>query len=187
MFPWEHLVFGYVLYSLLDHLLWGRPISDAEGIAVALATQVPDLVDKPLSWTFGVVATGYGPAHSLFVGTPIVLLLTGLFWARDRHRVAAATLVGYGSHLVADALALRADGPLLGRVLWPLVTYESYDSHLSFGERFGAYVGRFLYQITHADVPGLLFGYVAVFVVVALLWVFDGTPGVRWVRRVTDA
>lgn len=186
MWPWEHLLFGYVLYSVVNHTVWHRPISDEEGVVVALATQAPDLVDKPLSWSFGLVATGYGPAHSLLVGFPVVALVTAGLWARDRARLAAALVVAYSSHLVGDALALRANGPTLDRLLWPLSSYEPYESDLGFVERFADYFGAFVARTTNPENLALTLGYAAVLGSVVVLWVVDGTPGVRWVRRRVD-
>ncbi|WP_148414087.1 metal-dependent hydrolase [Haloferax sp. KTX1] len=186
MWPWEHLVFGYVLFSLVNRAAWDPPISDEAGVAVALMTQVPDLVDKPLSWSFGVVTTGYGPAHSVLVGAPLVALLAGALWTRNRAKLAVAAVVGYGSHLVGDLLALRANGPNAGRLLWPLAPREPYSNDLGFVQRFSEYFQTFLYQAMRPENTELVVGYVAVFGAVVLLWVLDGTPGVRWVRRAAD-
>jgi membrane-bound metal-dependent hydrolase YbcI (DUF457 family) len=183
MWPWEHLIFGYVWYSVLHHIAWRRPITDAEGLALALATQAPDLVDKTLSWTLGVIPSGYGPAHSVLVGLPVALLVAGALWTRDRARVAAAFFLAYCSHLVGDALALRANGPNLGRLLWPVVTFDAYETRLGFIERFATYFGSFVAQMTNPENLALVLGYAAVFACVLALWVVDGTPGVRQVRR----
>jgi membrane-bound metal-dependent hydrolase YbcI (DUF457 family) len=187
MWPWEHLIFGYVWYSVLHRVAWGQPISDAEGLALALATQAPDLVDKTLSWTLGVVSWGYGPAHSVLVGLPAAALVAGALWTRDRARVATAFLLAYGSHLVGDALALRANGPNLGRLLWPVVTFDAYETRLGFVERFATYFGSFAAQMTDPENFALISAYGAVFACVAVLWVLDGTPGIRRVRRLVDA
>lgn len=187
MWPWEHLIFGYVWYSALHRVARGQPISDAEGLALALATQAPDLVDKTLSWTLGVVSSGYGPAHSVLVGLPAAALVAGALWTRDRARVATAFLLAYGSHLVGDALALRANGPNLGRLLWPVVTFDAYETRLGFVERFATYFGSFAAQMTDPENLALISAYGAVVACVAVLWVLDGTPGIRRVRRLVDA
>lgn len=183
MWPWEHLLFGYVWYSVLNHAVWRRPIGDVEAVTIALATQAPDLVDKTLSWTFGLVATGYGPAHSLFVGVPAVAIAAGAAWARGRVRLGSALFVAYGSHLVGDALALRAGGPTPGRLLWPVVTYDPYETDLGFVERVVTYFGEFALQMTNPENVVLVGIYVTILGSVAVLWVFDGTPGIRWARR----
>ncbi|WP_416841683.1 metal-dependent hydrolase [Haloferax sp. DFSO52] len=187
MLPWEHLLFGYVWYSVLNRLVWHRPIGDGEALTVVLATQAPDLLDKTLSWTLGLTATGYGPAHSLLVGAPIVTLVAGLAWTRDRARLGSALFVAYASHLVGDALALRANGPTPGRLLWPLVTYDPYETNLGFVERTTKYLGEFVVKISNPENVVLVVGYVAVLSSVTVLWALDGTPGIRWARRVVGA
>ncbi|SEM03367.1 metal-dependent hydrolase [Haloferax larsenii] len=184
MWPWEHLLFGYIWYSILNRALWRTPITDGIGLTIALSTQAPDLVDKPLSWTLGLVTSGYGPAHSLLLGLPAVLVVAGLAWTRDKARVGVALVVGYSSHLVGDVLALRANGPIVGRVLWPLVTYEPYPSDLGFLERFAVYLVTFVAQMTAPENTVLVLGYVTLCGAVAVLWILDGTPGIRWARRI---
>ena len=49
MWPWEHLAFGYVLYSLGVRTLRGRTPRGPPVLVLAVATQVPDLLDKPLA------------------------------------------------------------------------------------------------------------------------------------------
>ncbi|WP_396613793.1 metal-dependent hydrolase (plasmid) [Haloferax sp. S1W] len=185
MWPWEHLLFGYVWFSAVNRAVWRDHISDSVGLAVVLSTQAPDLIDKPLSWTFGLITTGYGPAHSLLVGVPILLVVAGIAWTRDKIRLAVAIVVAYSSHLVGDVLALRANGPNVGRVLWPLVPRDPYETDLGFVERFTEYFGTFVVQMMHPENSLLVLGYVALFGAVAVLWVVDGTPGIRWARRIT--
>jgi hypothetical protein len=115
---------------------------------------------------------------------PIVAVIAGALWTRNRVKMATALVVAYGSHLVGDALALRANGPIVGRLLWPLVTFEPYETDLGFVERFTAYFGTFVAQLTNPENDLLVAGYAAIFVTVALIWVFDGTPGIRRIRRV---
>jgi hypothetical protein len=183
MWPWEHLAFGYVLYSAFARLVWDRPMGDAEALVVVVATQVPDLVDKTLSWTFGVVATGYGPAHSVLVAGPTVLLVGGVLRGRGRGPLAAALAVAYGSHLIGDFLALRANGPNPSRLLWPVAPRTPYGRDLSFVERFMEYFGGFVARASDPEHLAATLGYAAVLALVAGLWAVDGTPGVRWARR----
>ncbi|ELZ98100.1 putative membrane-bound metal-dependent hydrolase [Haloferax mucosum ATCC BAA-1512] len=185
MLPWEHLLFGYVVLSGVSRSLRGRPPNDAEAVVVAVATQAPDLVDKPLSWTLGVVTTGYGPAHSVFVGVPAVVLLAGAARVRNK-AVSVAVLVGYASHLVGDVLRAREFVFGVGRLLWPLVSWPPYEHDLSFVERVGRYVGIFLVRMTSPENVALVLGYASIFALGGILWMLDGTPGVRWVRRLAD-
>lgn len=119
MWPWGHLGLGY----LLALPLLAR--SDREDDYVALAalaagTQLPDLVDKPLAWTFGVLPYGRAAAHSLLVlAGAAVVVLAGL----RAFRVGVPLLVGWATHVVGDVAYPLADGAV-GEVTflaWPLL------------------------------------------------------------------
>lgn len=78
MMPWGHAAFGYALYSL-GHRAWTRaPPSGKAVLAALFGTQLPDLVDKPLSWGLHLFPQGYSVAHSVFVAIPIGLLVIAL-------------------------------------------------------------------------------------------------------------
>ncbi|MFC5367599.1 metal-dependent hydrolase [Salinirubrum litoreum] len=186
MWPWEHLAFGYLWYSVLTRLAGDHRVGDAEAVALGVGTVLPDLVDKPLSWSLGVTATGYGPAHSLFVGAPLVAALAALAWRRGHGPPGAAFAVGYASHLLGDVLAFRADGPVLSKLLWPAAAQEPYTVDRSLLGRAGSYFGEFLATATQPDHLALALGYAGVLVAVVLLWAADGAPGVHWLRGDVD-
>jgi hypothetical protein len=95
MWPWEHVVVGYLAYSAVSHAVAGRAPSGRAAIAVAFAALLPDLVDKPLAWGLGVLPSGRSFAHSLVVAVPTVLGIGGVGGhARQvqRHRVDPGTM-----------------------------------------------------------------------------------------------
>lgn len=121
MLPLAHAAFGYLVYAVLD-----RSSTDASGrsalAALALGTQFPDVVDKPLA-TRRLLPNGRSLAHSLVITLP---LLAGLWrltgrWAASR--LGAAFAVGYLSHLVGDLLDPLAHRrwSALRPLCWPLV------------------------------------------------------------------
>lgn len=127
MWPWEHLALGYLAYSAVSRRVAGRPPKPRETAAVAVGTQFPDLVDKPLGWIFHILPSGVSLAHSALVAGPLTLCL---FVLAARHEWARAGLpfaVGYLSHLPADvAYGLLATGSSdASFLLWPLVPQES--------------------------------------------------------------
>ena len=84
MWPWGHAAAGYLLYTLWARRRFHRPPAGAATLALAVGTQFPDLVDKPLAWTFGISPSGRAGAHSLLIAIPLLLMLwVGL---PDRHR-----------------------------------------------------------------------------------------------------
>jgi len=122
MFPWTHAAFGYLLLAGLAVLL-RRRVSRAELATVVVATQLPDLVDKPLAWHFNVIPSGRSFAHSLLVAVPLSVAILAVAWYRSHGEVGVAFWLGYLSHLYGDV-----DGALsplepekLTFLLWPVL------------------------------------------------------------------
>jgi hypothetical protein len=178
MFPWGHLAVGYLLFSPLVRLWRRRGPQGLAVFALAVGTQLPDLVDKPLSWVFHVTPTGYSVAHSVFVAVPVALVVVGALAARGRSEVGVGFAVGYLSHLAADvlfAMALRQPYTV-ERVLWPTVTLPGYASDVPATDRTVEYILEWSEFLLAHD--GLLAIYLAPFVAAFLLWLVDGVPGV---------
>jgi hypothetical protein len=119
MWPWGHLGLGYLLaLPLLARL--GLDDDYVALAALAVGTQLPDLVDKPLAWTFDVMPYGRAAAHSLFVLGAVAVLLA--FVSRSV-RVGVPLLAGWTTHLVGDVVYPLAEGAF-GEVTflaWPLL------------------------------------------------------------------
>jgi len=178
MWPWEHVAVGYLAWSLFVHVRGGRPPTGVEAVVVAVASVLPDLVDKPLGWEFGVFSSGYGAAHSVFFAVPVAIGAMRLLDAYGKRGMGAAFAVGYLSHLPGDLfVGFVYQGRLpVERVLWPIRTVESsYPGGFSgtLREYLRAYVGELL-----GGDPGIAAvagtGALAVFVAV---WLYDGAPG----------
>jgi len=183
VWPWGHLAFGYVCVSALVRLVAGRPPSDREAAAVLLATQLPDLVDKPLGWGFDLYTTGYGAAHSVLVAGPLLLVV--LAYAVKKRSVAAfAFVAAYASHLAGDVLsALLDDNPAaFSRVLWPAADLQAYDTDRGFAARAFHYFAESGAALADPTALAALGAYAAVLVAVGALWLYDGAPGTGLLR-----
>jgi hypothetical protein len=180
MYPWGHLAFGYLLYSVAVHATDRRAPDGSSVLVLAFATQVPDLVDKPLSWGFGVFTVGYGAAHSILVVVP-ALCVAGLLVARRLlpGRSVAAYAVGHLSHLAGDLVypVLRGEPLPVGRLLWPLASFPPPETDLGLVERTLYYLLRYLYQVVTLDPSPLLVVQLGLLALVGLLWLADGAPG----------
>lgn len=123
MWPWGHLAVAYLLYTFVTHRRFGRPPRAVPAIALAIGSQTPDLIDKPLAWNVGVLPGGRTLAHSLFVVAllvPTVLLVAEQF---EHRTIGVGFLVGYCSHLLADVPPAVLSGEFAGAsyLLWPLL------------------------------------------------------------------
>lgn len=181
MWPWGHLAVGYLAYSLVSHLFARRRPDGPAAIAVAFGTQFPDLVDKPLAWSFGVIPNGRSLTHSLISAVLIVVVVELLLRRWGYGRVATAFAVGYLSHLFGDALypALEGDFYALGFLAWPVVPPIEYATEQSFLAHFRQ-LSLDSFVAFEFALGGLVF----------LLWLLDGAPGLglvaaipRWVGR----
>lgn len=177
---------GYVLYSAYSHVFERRRPTGSAAIVVALASLLPDLIDKPLAWQFELLPTGRSLAHSLFFAIPAILVVVLVARRYRASDVGAAFAIGYLSHLPADSVyafvipGVRVD---LGYLIWPLASAGSTQTADLFGQvlylvaNFSAFVSgpsgwRFLL------IEGLL-GLMALG-----LWILDGRPGLGTIARV---
>ncbi|WP_435064324.1 metal-dependent hydrolase [Halobaculum sp. EA56] len=181
MFPWDHLAIGYVAVSLWLRLR-GRRVDDLAWLAVVVGTQFPDLVDKPLSWTFAVLPTGTTLAHSVFVAVPLSAAVYLLARRRGRPDAGAAFGIGYLLHLPADVLygPLALGSPVVpGTVLWPLVTKAATDAGGGLLANTVYYILRFYTVIDSTRALGFLLVEAGLILGALALWIADGRPGVR--------
>ncbi|WP_101298253.1 metal-dependent hydrolase [Halegenticoccus soli] len=185
MWPWGHAAFGYILYSLGSRAVRGRPPDGPSVFVLLIATQLPDLVDKPLAWGLGLFPQGYAVGHSAFVAVPVGLLALLLGVRVDRRELGVAFVIGYWSHLAGDVVAPLATGDGFGveRVLWPLVTLPEYGTEYTMFERVNVYLSAFLELLSTSEQIGVLMVYFGPFLAAFVLWIVDGAPGVATLRR----
>lgn len=183
MWPWGHLAVGYVAFSVFVRFGLNRRPSGRGALGLAVATQLPDLIDKPLAWQFGLLSSGIGVAHSLLVGVPIALALGIGLRARGRPELGGALAIGYGSHVLGDLLfaALFSSPPYLPSFLWPL-----YRTSAPASPGVGLKVWELLLDsqaLLGSPMGWTYFGLEAILLVATLaLWVYDGAPGLGPVR-----
>lgn len=174
MWPWGHLAVGYLLYTLYTRTRYGRRPLTIATIALIVGSQFPDLIDKPLSWTFGILPTGRTLAHSLLFVVPVSIGVYEACKRHDRFRAewGVAFAIGTLSHVIVDAVsALLWGDPTEARfLLWPLLSVPGYE-----GEG-PSIVSAFL---TLDLSPYLLFEFVLVALALAVWW-RDGRPGLSY-------
>jgi hypothetical protein len=137
--------------------------------AVGLGTQFPDLIDKPLAWSFAVLPYGRSLGHSLFTLGVLLLVLRIVFRYPGQEALSTAFGLGYVSHLFGDGIGAIVSGDLrgLGYLLWPVTDVPSGDTR-SFVEFF----------LALEPTPLMLVGFVLT-IAAGVVWVYDGMPGVK--------
>jgi hypothetical protein len=174
MLPWGHAAVGYLWYTLYIRLRHRRPPAGAAVVALAVGTQFPDLVDKPLAWTFGVLPSGRSLAHSLLTLAVVAGVLYALYRNREALVTAGAFLVGWTSHVFADGYPiLFGEATCLNYLLWPLLGVCPYE------EASNSILGH-LRAIELSD--GIWFG-LGLTAVAGVAWLVDGAPGLRYLLR----
>ncbi|KAB1198224.1 metal-dependent hydrolase [Haloferax sp. MBLA0078] len=128
MFPLGHLAFGYLSYVLI-RLARQEPLPQGWLLlTVLVGTQIPDIIDKPLSYV-GILPSGRSLGHSVLVIAPILVVV--VLWAhREGHtEYAIAGSVGLLSHYVGDVYktALTGDWWSMRFLLWPLYPVSPSD------------------------------------------------------------
>jgi hypothetical protein len=181
MWPWEHVVIGYVVFSLASHLWRRESPRGGEAFVVALASLLPDLVDKPLAWSLGVVGTGYGPAHSVFFALPLVAVVVTALATTGRSWHGVAFAVGYLLHLPGDVLhnATGRGGFAPEIVLWPVRTYTGVTPSAGFLQESVLRVASFRTQVLAGDLSLYTRVQLGLSALALVLWVVDGAPVLR--------
>lgn len=194
MWPWEHAIMGYLVYSLFSHTVYRDSPTGLEAFAVVFASVLPDLIDKPLSWQYGIFEGGYAIGHSIFFAVPLSIFVGVLARSAGRPRSGLAFGLGYLLHLPADvADAYVRDGVYLPELmLWPVETVQDGGHQHGFMDQFWQLFGQYQTELLAGDVSTYIWIQLGMAGFAALLWLYDGAPVLRelvlgCVRLVTAA
>ena len=180
MWPWAHLALGYVLFSLYTRIRYRHPPTGDGLIALAIATQLPDLVDKPLAYWLGVFPKGRALFHSLLFAIPL-LVVVGVIARRYQSSSATGFGIGYASHFVGDfwseVLRLEFGETTL---FWPILPGPSYETG-SFVEHYSELFEAFSLgdPLVAVSTYPAFYAQLGFTVLVFGLWVYEGQPGLR--------
>lgn len=130
MWPWGHAAVGYLAYAALTIGRRRRTPTTDETLVVLLATQLPDLIDKPLAWYFDVLPSGRSLGHSLLTAVVLIGVAAVLANRYGRRDLGAPFGVGYLLHVVTDVPSEVLRGELAGStfLLWPLLPAPTYGA-----------------------------------------------------------
>ncbi|WP_423744675.1 metal-dependent hydrolase (plasmid) [Haladaptatus sp. SPP-AMP-3] len=189
MWPWESAIFAYLCYSIYVHVRHHEPPGGAAVVVAAVASVVPDLIDKPLSWQYGVFRNGYALGHSVFVSLLVVAVAHAVARRSSRPRLGLAFGLGFLSHNVGDALEHMNDGIWYGveHVLWPVVVLPP-DESPGFTGTVRQFLGEYRSHLVHHDFTSYFALVGVISACTLLLWAYDDFPVARelltTVRRV---
>ncbi|SEQ21911.1 metal-dependent hydrolase [Natrinema salaciae] len=181
MWPWEHAIVGYLAYSLFCHLAFRDSPGGLDAFAVVFASVLPDVIDKPLAWEFGVFDAGHALGHSVFFAVPLSIVVGTIAHAGASPRTGLAFGVGYLLHLPADILYSYVNEGVfyVEIVLWPVATVPAGSLNRGFLESFALLFGRYLGELLAGDVSTYVWFQFGLAVFAFLLWVYDGVPVLR--------
>lgn len=170
MWPWGHLAVGYLLYSAYAHHQFDQTPRGLAVIVLAVGTQFPDAIDKPLAWTFAILPSGRSLAHSLFAAAAVIAVVAALAKAYDDGRGGRLVVpfgLGYLSHLAADGVYPVSVGAYadLSYLLWPVVAVGPDASP------------SFLAHFMNMELTTFSMIQLGLVLVALVVWVRDGTPG----------
>ena len=175
MWPWGHLAVAYLLYTIYTRHRDSRRPRALPVVVLAIGSQFPDLIDKPLAWSFGVLPGGRTFAHSVFFAALLLPTVALLAHRVDRAAIGPAFAIGHLTHLLADippSVLLLQDLSATTFLFWPVLEPPAYHSP-------GSILDGFL-RYSMGWYEGVQLGLVLVALVV---WYRDGTPGLDAVRR----
>lgn len=124
MYPPEHFLVAFLPVTVYTLVRYRRPPTGVAILVLLFATQLPDLVDKPLAWTFGVIPSGRMLAHSLVIAVPVVIAVVYVAHRRGYGALGNTFAVGYFAHLAGDfypVLSLGRDYYFFPNLFWPLM------------------------------------------------------------------
>lgn len=181
MWPWEHAIVAYLAYSLCCHIVFRKSPTGAEAFTVVFASLLPDLIDKPLAWEFGVFDNGYAIGHSIFFAVPLAIFAGTTAHAVTRPRVGLAFGLGYLSHLPADVVdsVFRKGIFQIELMLWPIASVYGQPPGPGVLEVFIHSSGRYWRAVLAGDLSTYLLLQFGLAGVVLLVWLVDGAPVLR--------
>lgn len=181
MWPWEHAVVGYLAYSLFCHAVYRESPRGFEALAVVFASVLPDLIDKPLAWEYGVFGSGYALGHSIFFAAPLSIVVGLLARQVGRSRAGIAFGLGYLLHLPSDVLDSYARNGVVQYELmfWPVKTSQSSSQGQGFAAYFIQLFEGYRSDLLAGDLSTYLWIQVGLVLFAFAVWLYDGAPVLR--------
>lgn len=181
MWPWEHAIVAYLTYSLFCHVMYRNSPGGLEVLAVVFASVLPDLIDKPLAWEYGVFESGYALGHSIFFAVPLSIIIGLLARQLSRPRTGVAFGLGYVLHPFSDVLDsyVRDDVVQFELLLWPIEIIHGHGQSGGFMPYFIQLFDSYRTALLAGALSTYLWVQVSLGLAVVVLWLYDGAPVLR--------
>ncbi len=189
MWPWESAIFAYLCYSAFVHVRHRESPGGIAIIVAAIASIIPDIIDKPLSWQYGMFQNGYAIGHSVFTALLVIAVAHALARRTTRPRLGLAFGIGFLSHNIGDSLEHMDRGIWYGieHMLWPVVVLPP-EHDPGFSGTVLQLFAEYRAHLVHHDFTSYFLLVGAMAACAFVLWVYDGFPILRelvvTVRRV---
>lgn len=173
MWPWGHVAVAYLVYSALVRRRYQRLPNSIPAFAVVVGSQFPDLIDKPLSWSLGVLPGGRTLAHSVFFAALLFPVLVAVATRYNRTEVGVAFCLGHLAHLLTDLGPSFFTGEFGAAtyLFWPVLDQPDYAEPDSLLEGFLRY-----------SMGGYEWFQLGLFALAVVVWYYDGRPGLAYIR-----
>ena len=173
MWPWGHLAVAYLLYSAFTQTKDSHSPSGLAVFALALGSQFPDLIDKPLGWSLSVLPGGRTLAHSVFLAAILIPLVYVFASKYNQSESATAFSLGYIVHLLTDIppSVLTGDVEELTFLFWPVLEQPEYEEVESILEGFLRY-----------SMGSYEWAQLALVALAIIVWYRDGWPGIAYAQ-----
>lgn len=173
MWPWGHVAVAYLIYTAFARKQYDRLPRGLPVIALVVGSQFPDLIDKPLGWSLGVLPGGRTLGHSIFFAVLLILAVYLIALRYDRIESATAFALGHVSHLVADLPPSVLTGDFRGTtfLFWPVLEQPDYES-----------VGGILEGFLRYSMGPYEWVQLGLFFIAVIVWYRDGKPGIEYVH-----
>nr|WP_242493329.1 metal-dependent hydrolase [Haloarcula hispanica] len=168
MYPAGHFLLAAVPLTAYTVARWRRLPSGPMVLLLLVATQLPDVIDKPLAWTVAILPSGRMLAHSLVVSLPVLTILVLLAARQSYGRHAVVFSAGYLSHIAGDfypIVRLGTDYYFFPNLFWPLLSATP--------DRTPSFAAHSPDSLLSLAVPVIVFGLAISYSLVTVYWRYE--------------
>ena len=119
MRPHEHFLVAFLPVFVYVLLRYRRIPSKGMVFVLVIGSQLPDLVDKPLAFSIGILPSGRVFMHSLPFALPLAVLVLVYAWATDRSYLGIGFVWAHLLHLAGDFRFSLFKGQIPPDLIWP--------------------------------------------------------------------